>query len=133
MEFLSAQDILNRPDRVEKKELKTVGGFVNVKKYSPADRERIADFIIDIQTSGKDTYRIYDKQALLIELVIVGEDGKTPIFTADDLAEIRKKDEDLWDDLWRIVEETNPAGTVEDVEKAKENLSEPQAESSDSN
>ena len=121
--FLNAKDILNRPDKVVKKELSTVGGWVNVKKQSPADRERFADFILDIQNSGKDTYRIYDKQALLIELTVVGEDGKTPIFTAEDLAVLRTKDDDLWEDLWQIVNAVNPEGTKKDVQKAKENLS----------
>lgn len=130
--FLNAKDILNRPDNVTKKELKTVGGWVNVKKHSPADQVRIAEFILEVQASEKGTYLIYDKQALLIELVIVGEDGKTPIFTAEDIAALRTKDEDLWEDLWAIVEEINPAGTKEDVKKAKENLSDPRGKSSDS-
>lgn len=132
MKFLTAKDILNRPDKVEKKELKTVGGWVNVKRYSPADRERIADFFTQVNEAGDGTYRIYDKQALLIELVVVGEDGKTPIFTSDDLKALRLKDEALWNDLWAIVEEANPSLTKKAVKTAKENLLETQPESSGS-
>ena len=130
--FLTAADILSLPDKVVKKELKSAGGFVKVKRLSPADNERLAEFYEKHVDGEHIKYRRIDFQTLVLSLVIVEEDGKTPIFTSEDLAVLRGKDQDLWDELYLAFSEANPTGTTDEVKKAKENLSEPQAESLDS-
>jgi len=119
--FLSAADILKAPDKTEQKEIKSVGGVVNVKRLSPADNEKLSDFYVSHTEGENIRYNRIDFQALLISLAVVGEDGKTPIFTAEDLAQLRQKDADLWAEIWAAVESTNPIGKKEEVDAAKKN------------
>lgn len=119
--FLSAAEILKTPDKTEQKEIRSVGGFVNVKRLSPADNEKLSDFYVSHTEGENIRYNRIDFQALLISLAVVGEDGKTPIFTAEDLSQLRQKDAALWAEIWAAVESTNPIGKKEEVDDAKKN------------
>lgn len=130
--LLTAADILNAPDKVKRVEIKSAGGWVNVKRLSPADNEKLSDFYMAHTEGDRIKYSRIDFQALMMSLLIVGEDGRTPIFTPDDLEALRQKDDGYWLELYQAIQDTNPTGTKDDIKEAKENLSEPQAESSGS-
>jgi|WetSurMetagenome_2_1015567.scaffolds.fasta_scaffold00567_23 hypothetical protein len=119
--FLTAKEILSVPDKIETKELKSAAGMINIKRLSPADSEKLADFYVSRTEGETIRYSKIEFQHLLMSLVIVEEDGKTPIFTDADLLELKAKDAELWREIWGLVESTNPTGTKSEIKESKKN------------
>ena len=133
--FLTADDILSAPDHVVQKTLETVGGVINVRRITPAHREKIDNFYKSFQKDSEEKiiYRLFEYWCLIIEMTVVGEDGKTPIFQPGRVNKLADKDIEYYMDLQKVVSEENPIGTKKDIKQAKENLPETQPDVSDTN
>lgn len=122
---LTAQDILNLPDKIAIKESSLLGGSVYVKKPSIRDREKIALFFESAKGSKNGAIRASEFYALMIELCIVDETGK-PLFEADEVMQLKEKSEEYFLELRNLIDAENKLPTKENVEQVKESLEQTQ-------
>jgi len=119
MPILSAKEILELPDMV-KLPSEILGGDVWVKRISIEDREAVADYFE--ATKAKDEgVRISGLWGLMIEKCIVNPDGSA-MFMQEEVNQLKKKSENYFRELKRLVDEANPAPTTDKIKAAKENF-----------